>query len=178
MINAVSRTISATFLCASLAWPTFAQETAETNVDAKRDWAVFRASSEPKECWIVTIPTSSEATRNGEKVTPDRGEIQLMVTNRPGTNTQGEISFKSGYPIKENSNVTLRIGSASFNLFAEGEWAWPANPEEDQKIIAALQRGASAVATAISERGTTTVDNFSLLGFSAAMESAQTMCKE
>jgi hypothetical protein len=178
MTSAISRTICAITLCVGAAFPTFAQETPETNIDAKRDWSVFRASGEPKECWIVTIPSSSEATRNGEKVTPDRGDILLMVTNRPGTNTQGEISFKSGYPIKENSTVNLRVGSASFELFIDGEWAWPANPEEDQKVIAAMQRGASAVATAVSERGTTTVDNFSLLGFSAAMESAQTMCKE
>ena len=170
------------FLYAGLigAWPGFsaAQDAPETNVDAKRDWSVFRASTDPKECWIVTIPASSEATRNGEKTTAKRGDILLMVTNRPGNGVAGEISFKSGYPIKENSTVNLRVGSASFELFVDGEWAWPANPEEDQKVIAAMQRGASAVATAVSERGTTTVDNFSLLGFSAAFESAVTMCKE
>ncbi len=178
MRSAIFRSIYSIFVCAVAAFPVAAQETPETNVDAKRDWSVFRASTEPKECWIVTIPASSDATRNGQKVTPDRGDILLMVTNRPGGNVQGEISFKSGYPIKENTTVNLRVGSASFEMFIEGEWAWPANPEEDQKVIAAMQRGASAIATAVSERGTTTVDTFSLLGFSAAFDTALGMCKE
>lgn len=178
MIRVLTNSISAIAVLLAIATPALAQDTPETNVDAKRDWSVFRASTEPKECWIVTIPASWEASRNGAKVTPDRGDILLMVTNRPGGNVQGEISFKSGYPIKDNSTVNLRVGSASFELFVDGEWAWPANPEEDQKVIAAMQRGASAIATAVSERGTTTVDTFSLLGFSAAFDSAVTMCKE
>ncbi len=178
MIRVLTNSISTIAVLLAIAAPALAQDTPETNVDAKRDWSVFRASTEPKECWIVTIPASWEATRNGAKVTPDRGDILLMVTNRPGGNVQGEISFKSGYPIKDNSTVNLRVGSASFELFVDGEWAWPANPEEDQKVIAAMQRGASAIATAVSERGTTTVDTFSLLGFSAAFDSAVTMCKE
>ena len=178
MKSAIINSIRSVFVCVSVAFPAVAQETPETNVDAKRDWSVFRASTEPKECWIVTIPAASEATRNGQKITPDRGDILLMVTNRPGGNVQGEISFKSGYPIKENTTVNLRVGAASFEMFVEGEWAWPANPDEDQKVIAAMQRGASAIATAVSERGTATVDTFSLLGFSAAFDSAVTMCKE
>lgn len=178
MTRIFTRILCPIAFAASMAFPALAQEATEASADAKRDWTVFRASTEPKECWIVTIPTSWEATRNGEKTTANRGDILLMVTNRPGSKVAGEISFKAGYPIKENSTVNLRIGTASFEMFVDGEWAWPANPEEDQKVIAAMQRGASAVATAVSERGTTTVDSFSLLGFSAAFDSAVNMCKE
>jgi hypothetical protein len=159
--------------------PVLAQEAGgETNVDAKRDWSIFRASEDPKECWIVTIPASWEATLNGKKTEASRGESMLMVTNRPGSNVNGEISYKSGFPIREGSTVNLRIGDASFEFYAEGEWAWPANAEEDIKVIAALQRGATAVATSTSEKGKVITDSFSLLGFSAAYDTAVSMCKE
>jgi hypothetical protein len=175
MINRFSMTL---LLVLSFASSAQAQETTEQNVDAKRDWSVFRATSEPKECWIVTIPESWEVTQNGKKTTANRGEITLIVTTRPGSNTVGEISYKAGYPIKEGSNVEVRIGDSTFQFYVDGEWAWPANPDADQKVLAALQRGASAVVTATSQKGKTTVDNFSLLGFSAAWESAVSMCKQ
>lgn len=165
-------------LAAVMAFGAQAQETTEQNVDAKRDWSVFRATTEPKECWIVTIPESWEVTENGKKTTANRGEITLSVSVRPGSNTVGEISYKSGYPIKEGGGAELRVGATAFQLFEEGEWAWPANPDEDQKVLAALQRGASAVVTATSQKGKTTTDNFSLLGFSAAWESAVKLCAE
>jgi hypothetical protein len=165
-------------LVACAAAPLAAQDASVGSVDAKRDWAVFRASTEPKECWIVTIPAASEASRNGEKVTPNRGTVSLSVRFAPGQNVKSEIGFQAGYPIREDTGVSLRVGSSSFEFYSEEDWAWPANAEEDAKVLLALQRGATAIVTATSERGTTTVDTFSLLGFSAAHDSAAAMCAE
>ncbi len=61
-------------------------------------------------------------------------------------------------------------------MFTEGEWAWPASTAEDDEIIAAMRGGADAVLTARSSRGTTTKDTFSLMGFTAALEEAQSRC--
>ena len=44
------------------------------------------------------------------------------------------------------------------------------------KIVTAMKRGTEAVLTARSERGTQTKDTFSLLGFTAAIEDAETRC--
>ena len=60
---------------------------------------------------------------------------------------------------------------------AEDEMAWASSAEEDGKIIAAMKRGAKAVVTARSSRGTTTKDTFSLLGFTAAVDEAKNRCK-
>ena len=43
--------------------------------------------------------------------------------------------------------------------------------------MAAMKAGSQAVLTAHSSRGTQTVDTFSLLGFTAAMDDAQSRCK-
>jgi hypothetical protein len=73
--------------------------------------------------------------------------------------------------------VNLNIDGQEFELFTEGEWAWPASTADDAKIIAAMKRGADAVLTARSSRGTTTKDTFSLLGYTAAVEEAEKRCE-
>ncbi len=72
--------------------------------------------------------------------------------------------------------MNMTIGETEFELFTEGEWAWPATAADDSKIITAMKRGAGAVLTARSARGTQTKDAFSLLGFTAAIEDAEKRC--
>ena len=43
-------------------------------------------------------------------------------------------------------------------------------------IVAALRRGSTATVTGVSARGTTTVDTFSLSGFTAAVGDAEKRC--
>ena len=105
-----------------------------------------------------------------------RGDILLFVTHRPGTDVRSELSFTGGYPFADGSNVTLEIGGATFQMFTEGEWAWPGSADEDSKIVAAMKRGAQAVLTGRSGRGTVTKDTFSLLGFTAAEDEAAKRC--
>lgn len=154
--------------------PVMAQD--ETNrVAADTDWAVFEGD-DPKECWAVTAPKETVNTRDGRVVSVRRGDVLLFVTYRPEQSIAGEISFTGGYPFAEGSTATLEIGDTTFELFTEGEYAWPATPADDAKIVTALKRGASAVVTARSSRGTQTKDTFSLLGATAMIEDAEARC--
>ena len=170
-----TRIISLAALAAfSLAGVASAQS--ESNrVAAETDWAVFEGS-EPKECWAVTAPKETVNTRDGRAVTVRRGDILLFVTYRPEQNIAGEISFTGGYPFAEGSTASLEISGSNFELFTEGEYAWPATPADDQKIMTAIKRGADAVITARSSRGTETKDTFSLLGATAMIEEAEKRC--
>jgi len=105
-----------------------------------------------------------------------RGEILLMVFYRPGASVRGQVAFTGGYPFASGSTATMDVSGTKFQLFTEGEWAWPATPEDDAKIVAAMKRGADATLTARSGRGTRTADKFSLLGFTAAEEEAGKRC--
>lgn len=139
------------------------------------DWSVFSVN-EPQECFIASAPTNTVAKRNGKKVSARRGEIRFYVTSRPGDNVRDEVAFTGGYPYKDGSTVTIEIGNDGFELFTDGEWAWPASADEDRKIIASMRRGAKAIISGVSARGTTTVDTFSLIGFTAALEESATQC--
>lgn len=152
-----------------------AQEESTNRVAAKTDWSVF-VEDNPTECWGVSSPKETVNTKDGRVVAVRRGDILLFVFFRPGADVDGQVTFTGGYPFDEGSTVNVNIDGSEFELFTEGEWAWAASPEDDAQIIAAMRRGASAVLSAESSRGTTTKDTFSLMGFTAAIEDAQQRC--
>ena len=160
---------------AGLATAAVAQEESSNRVAAKTDWSVF-VESEPKECWGVSAPKETVNTRDGRVVAVRRGDILLMVFYRPEAGVSGQVTFTGGYPFASGSTVNLNISGNEFELFTDGEWAWPATAADDAKIITAMKRGASAILTARSSRGTQTKDTFSLLGFTAALEDAEQRC--
>lgn len=152
-----------------------AQDESTNRVAANTDWNVF-VETDPRECWAVSVPTETVNTRDGNVVAVRRGQILLMVIYRPDANANGQVAFTGGYPFADGSSVTLEIGTNSYDLFTDGEWAWATNGEMDASIVAAMKRGADAVLTARSARGTVTKDSFSLLGFTASVDDAAARC--
>ncbi len=167
--------MAATALLAALTLgPATAQESSNRVAEAT-DWAVF-VEDDPQECWGVSKPKQTVNTRNGRVVQVRRGDTLLFVAFRPGGGADGEVAFTGGYPFRPGSTVTLNIGGDSYELFTEGEWAWPAGDAEDAEIMAAMKRGAEATLVGVSSRGTQTEDTFSLMGFTEAMEEAASQC--
>ncbi|MBD3665065.1 hypothetical protein H9Q16_14120 [Sulfitobacter sp. TSTF-M16] len=152
-----------------------AQEQSTNRVAAKTDWSVF-VEDNPTECWGVSTPKETVNQRDGRVVAVNRGQTLLMVFYRPSAGAKGQVAFTGGYPFASGSTVNLDISGNTFELFTEGEWAWPATTEDDAKIITAMKRGANAVLSGRSGRGTNTKDTFSLLGFTAAIEDAAKRC--
>lgn len=171
---ALRMTLAATLALA--AGTTSAQEQSDNRVAANTAWSVF-VEENPKECWSVSSPTETVNTRQGRVVAVRRGDILLFVFNRPGSGVSDQVTFTGGYPFANGSTVNLDIGGTQFELFTEGEWAWPATPADDAKIVTAMKRGSQAVLTARSGRGTVTKDSFSLLGFTASIEEAAKRCQ-
>ncbi|PWJ14487.1 invasion associated locus B family protein [Jannaschia seohaensis] len=169
----IRKVIGAATLAATLALPATAQESAN-RVNTETDWSVF-VEDNPTQCWVVSAPKSIRNTRDGQEVAARRGDIRLFVSYWPGSDKNGEVSVTGGYPYAEDSEVVLEIGSDRFELFTDGELAW-AYPTDDERIIEAMKRGAQAVVTGRSGRGTRTEDTFSLLGFTAAITDAEQRC--
>ncbi|MGC1497657.1 MAG: invasion associated locus B family protein [Sulfitobacter sp.] len=165
----------ATGFAALMASGAHAQEQSTNRVAAKTDWSVF-VEDNPTECWGVSTPKETVNSRDGRVVAVNRGQTLLMVFYRPSAGAKGQVAFTGGYPFASGSTVNMNISGNTFELFTEGEWAWPATTEDDNKIITAMKRGADAVLTGRSGRGTQTKDSFSLLGFTAAVEDAAKRC--
>ena len=159
----------------TLATSTLAQEASSNRVAANTDWSVF-VEEDPSECWAVSAPKETVNSRDGQVVSVRRGEILLFVFYRPVADVNGQVTFTGGYPFASGSTAKLDIGGTKYDLFTEGEWAWPATPEDDARIVAAMKRGSEAIILAESGRGHVTSDTFSLLGFTAGVEEAANRC--
>jgi hypothetical protein len=152
-----------------------AQEESSNRVSANTDWSVF-VETNPSECWAVSAPKETVNTRDGSTVDVRRGDIRLIVFYRPSENVNGQVMFTGGYPFATDSTVSVQVGETTYQMFTSGETAWPATPEDDAKFVDAMKRGANAILTARSGRGTQTQDTFSLLGFTAAVDEAARRC--
>ncbi|MDA7964534.1 invasion associated locus B family protein [Ruegeria sp.] len=164
-------------LCmAGMATTAIAQQADSTNrVSVNTDWSVF-VDDDPTECWSVATPDETVNTRGGRVVSVRRSDILLFIVFRPSEDANGQVSFTGGYPFAAGSTVNVRIDDQEFEFITDGEWAWPSTKGQEPNVIAAMKRGTEAVLTARSERGTQTKDTFSLLGFTAALEDAETRC--
>lgn len=172
---AIAKFIGGMVLGAVAASGALAQDSSTNRVAAKTDWSVF-VEQNPTECWSVSTPKETVNTRDGRVVAATRSQILLMVFYRPSAGASGQVAFTGGYPFKAGSSVNVNISGNEFEMFTDGEWAWPASPADDAKMITAMKRGASAIVTGVSSRNTKTQDTFSLLGFTAALEDAEKRC--
>jgi invasion protein IalB len=175
MWRGISGAIIAAATAGTLAGSAVAQQSTN-RVATETDWSVFVEENPQKECWGVSAPKETVNSRGGQTVSVNRGDILLFVTFRPGAGSRGEVSFTGGYPFAPDSTVGVQIGSDTFQLFVDDQWAWPQNAEDDARLLAAMRRGAEAVVTGRSSRGTDTRDTFSLMGFTAAMTEAENRC--
>lgn len=165
-----------------------AAETA-TRKNYKTDWSIFveePPAVQQRMCWLASAPQKVENTRNGSPVTVDRGEIAIFVLYIPGefddngNPIEGQLSFSAGYPLAQGGTAEMQIGSARYVLGSHPEEATPdtlfADPFEEEKILNSMKKGAEAIITARSARGTDTKDTFSLTGFTAAVEEIERLC--
>ncbi len=172
------------------AWPALAQETVN-KVSEADDWTTFeyppvctasvtsgcRASSDkPQECFAGSQPVSTQFFKNGSSVQASTGQAEVLILYRPSEGIVGQVSFTGGYAFGDGSKVRLEIGTNTFELFTQGEWAWASSADQDAAIVAAMRRGADGTMTGTSSRGTTVVQKFSLKGFTASVDEAQRRC--
>jgi hypothetical protein len=167
------------FCCATLAAAPALPQAAAERVASHNDWSVFVAGS-PQECYVAAQPNASSAERDGQAVEVNRGDIRLFVRFNPSENVSNEVSFTGGYPFRPDAPVRVVVGDESYDL-APGQgdasgWAWP-SPEDDARLVDTMRRGSTARVTGVSARGTTTVDTFSLSGFTAAVNDAESRCR-
>jgi hypothetical protein len=110
-----------------------------------------------------------------------RGDIYLMVSDWPARKVKGETQVVLGYPGNEKGAASLGVGSDKFAFFIrntnkEGS-AWLTSLNDNQRLIEAMRNGVSAVAIAVSQRGTRTVDTYSLSGFTDALAKIHATCQ-
>ncbi len=137
-------------------------------------WSTFLVEEGgAKYCYAATPPVNTSASKDNIK----RGPAYLMVSTFPDRGAENEVSVHLGYPANSDKPLTLQIGAAEFRLFNDGEIAWFERSNRHNEAVTAMRRGAKAQVTATSTRGTAITDEYSLIGFTKALESMAELCK-
>lgn len=120
-------------------------------------------------CYVSSTPQTSEPAN------VSRGAIHFIVTHRTGK--RNEVSSIVGYPIHEtNANASASIDGQSYPMVSENNAAWLASVEDEPTFVTGMRAGASMVVRATSQRGTNTVDTYSLRGVTAALNRINEEC--
>ena len=112
MISLTTRLIAGAAL-ALVAGGAMAQEQSTNRVAAKTDWSVF-VESNPTECWAVSAPKETVNTRDGRVVAVRRGDIYMLVFNRPSANFSSQVQFAGGSPFASGATLAVQVGASSF----------------------------------------------------------------
>lgn len=141
-----------------------------------KDWTMWSydgsyAGSDGKVCYIYSEPEKMQPTKL------DHGRVSFSITVIPSDAKPTEANFVAGYQLKEQSKVTVEIGSQEFTMFTEGDSAWLVNKEDEPALLEAMRGGAHMVVKATSRRGNSTTYDYSLSGVTAASDKMKADCQ-
>jgi len=155
-----------------LSAPAFAQD--RDLIGTFRDWNAFREVQDGNTvCYAVAIPNDSELSRRGRQ----RGDVYFFVTTWEALGIRNQVNVVIGYPLDEDSIPMIRIGGNSFEMFGRGDRAWLLDESQTNALSSAMRQGSRMTVSGRSERGTESVDSFSLLGATAALQAASDACQ-
>jgi hypothetical protein len=148
-----------------------------TLIGTFNDWSAWSytgslsGSENGKICYIYAEPSEMQPPKL------DHGRVSFSITASPGQGIANEANFIAGYPLKEQSMVTVEIDGKSFNMFTQGDAAWLLNKEDEPELLAAMRAGRSMVIKATSSRGNSTTYSYSLSGVTAASDKVKAECE-
>ncbi len=162
--------ILSTFLLAavlsSIAAPVYAQQKENTY----GDWNVFTIQQQGRKvCYIASAPKNK--TGNYSR----RDEPYLLVTHI--SSTVDEVSTSSGYDYKNSSEVALTVEKSPYKMFTKGELAWAYDSKQDAAMVSSMKKGMKLTVKGTSQRGTYSIDTYSLRGFSNAYQRMKVLCR-
>ena len=107
----------------------------------------------------------------------NKREAKLFVTFRPGDKIADEISASPGYEFNKNNSVTAISGKnkIKFDIMQQG-FAWIADNKIEKKMVKLMKTGSRIMITGYNEKGSQTIDHYSLLGFTKAYSAAKKAC--
>jgi|TARA_Y100000816_G_scaffold270468_1_gene234237 hypothetical protein len=136
-----------------------------------KDWETYVVKNETsKICFAQSLPIL-QAPKSNER------EARLFVTFRPNEKISDEISITSGYEYNKKNSIMARSGKYKYKFdISQENFAWIADNKKEKKMIKTMKRGSRIMVTGYNQKGSQTIDHYSLLGFTKAYNSAKKNC--
>jgi len=136
-----------------------------------KDWETYIIKNESsKICFAQSMPILQAPKA-------DPREARLFVTFRPNEKISDEISITSGYEYNKKNSIMARSGKYRYKFdIAQENFAWMADNKKEKKMIKTMKKGSRIMVTGYNQKGSQTIDHYSLLGFTKAYNSAKKSC--
>ena len=136
-----------------------------------KDWETYIINSAAgKVCFAQSKPVL-QAPKNNPR------EARLFISFRPGENISNEISITSGYDYNNKNSVTAISGKHKYKFdIIQENFAWMTDNNFEKKMIKIMQTGSRIMVKAHNQKGSQTIDHYSLLGFTKAYKATKANC--
>ena len=136
-----------------------------------KDWETYVIKNDSsKICFAQSMPILQAPKK-------DTREARLFVTFRPNEKISDEISITSGYEYNKKNSIMARSGKYKYKFdIAQENFAWMADNKKEKKMIKTMKKGSRIMVTGYNQKGSQTIDHYSLLGFTKAYNSAKKSC--
>jgi hypothetical protein len=104
-------------------------------------------------------------------------EARLFVSFRPNQKILDEISITAGYEFNNKNSITAKSGKYKYKFdIAQENFAWMADNKQEKKMIKTMKKGSRIMISGYNQKGSPTIDHYSLLGFTKAYGAAKKSC--
>ena len=104
-------------------------------------------------------------------------EARLFLSFRPNEKIINEISITSGYEYNNENSIIAKSGKHKYKFdIAQENFAWLADNKMEKKMINTMKKGSRIMVSGYNQKGSQTIDHYSLLGFTKAYNTAKKSC--
>ena len=136
-----------------------------------KDWATYVMNTGTgKVCFAQSKPVLQSPKKNTR-------EARLFISFRPGEKITNEISVTAGYEFNNKNSVIAQSGKNKYKLdLIQDGFAWMTSNKLEIKMIKTMKRGSRIMVTGNTQNGSSTIDHYSLLGFTKAYNATKANC--
>jgi len=136
-----------------------------------KDWQAMTITDDSgKVCFAQSTPILQAPKSN-------KRDAKLFVAFRPVEKIINEVSVTGGYEFNNKNSVTATSGKNKFKFdIKEQGFAWIADTKVEAKMIKKMKKGSRIMITGYNQKGSQTIDHYSLLGFTKAYNTVKKAC--
>jgi len=136
-----------------------------------KDWEVMAVTeASGKVCFAQSSPILQAPKSN-------KRDAKLFIAFRPAEKITNEVSVTAGYEFNKNNSITAASGKYKFKFdIKEQGFAWITDTKIELKMIKRMKRGSRIMITGYNQKGSQTIDHYSLLGFTKAYNATKKAC--
>ena len=136
-----------------------------------KDWeSMVITEASGKVCFAQSSPILQKPKSNNNR------DAKLFIAFRPADQIIDEVSVTAGYEFNSNT-VTAQSGKNKFKFdIKEQGFAWIADNKIELKMIKQMRKGSRIMITGYNQKGSQTIDHYSLLGFTKAYNASKKAC--